>query len=84
MKIIVTIIPANLVTNSLLSLFCLFVETKKQSNFHVFHQKIWMKSILIHKYNTSQHESTLVNMNQHESNMSKHESDMSQHKSGMS
>ena len=28
MKMIVTIIPTNLVTNSLLSLFCPFIETK--------------------------------------------------------
>ena len=35
MKIIVTITPANLVTNSLLSLFCFFVEIKNKNQIFI-------------------------------------------------
>ena len=44
MKIIVTIIPANLATNSLLSLFCLFVETNNKNQ--IFTKLvIWQREI---------------------------------------
>ena len=35
MKIIVTIFPINIVTNLLLSLFCLFVETKNKNQIFI-------------------------------------------------
>ena len=45
MKIIVTIIPTNLVTNSLLFLFCPFIETKNKNQ--VFSKLVvWQQGIV--------------------------------------
>ena len=39
MKMIVTIIPTDLVTNSLSSLFCPFIETTNKN--HIFRKLVW-------------------------------------------
>ena len=46
MKILVTIIPANLVTNLSLSLFCLFLETKNKNQTFT-KLMIWSKEIFL-------------------------------------
>ena len=46
MKTIVTIIPTNLVTNSLSFLFCSFVETKNKN--HIFSKLVvWLREIFL-------------------------------------
>ena len=44
-KIIVTIIPTNLVTNSLLFLVCPFIETKKSRSTIDFYKRIFLHVI---------------------------------------